>query len=62
MVNYINLKRVLIKVINDLKENLKNSGLEFEEVTPELLWIKNFLTEEELDFIWNIINNASQED
>ena len=41
---------MLIKVINDLKEKLKDSGLEFEEVTPELLWIKNFLTEEELDF------------
>jgi len=53
---------MLIKVINDLKEKLKDSGLEFEEVTPELLWIKNFLTEEELDFIWNIINNASQAD
>lgn len=49
-------------MINDLKEKLKENGLEFEEVTTELLWIKDFLTKEELDFVWGVINNASQED
>jgi len=53
---------MLFNMMDSLKENLKNNNLEFEEVTPELLWIKDFLTKEELDFIWGIINGASQED
>ena len=55
-------KEMLFNMMDSLKENLKNNNLEFEEVTPELLWIKDFLTKEELDFIWGIINGASQED
>jgi hypothetical protein len=49
-------------MINDLKEKLKENNLEFEEITNELLWVKNFLTKEELDFVWSTINNASQAD
>jgi len=56
------LREMLFKMMDSLKENLRNNNLEFEEVTPELLWIKDFLTKEELDFIWNVINAASQED
>lgn len=58
----IYLKEMLFNMMDSLKENLRNNNLEFEEVTPELLWIKDFLTKEELDFIWNVINAASQED
>lgn len=49
-------------MIDFFKQKLKDNNLLFEEVTDELLWIKNFLTKEELDFIWSTINNASQED
>ena len=49
-------------MIDNFKEKLKENNLEFEEVTDQLLWIKNFLTKEELDFIWKIINSASQKD
>lgn len=49
-------------MINNFKEKLKENNLEFEEITDQLLWIKNFLTKEELDFIWKIINSASQKD
>ncbi len=45
-----------------LKAKLKENNLEFEEITNELLWVKNFLTKEELDFVWSTINNASQAD
>ena len=49
-------------MIDDFKQKLKENNLVFEEVTDELIWIKDFLTKEELDFIWSTINNASQED
>lgn len=49
-------------MINNLKENLKENKIAFEEITDELICIENFLTDEELDFIWNKINSASQED
>jgi hypothetical protein len=49
-------------MIDNFKEKLKENNLEFEEITDQLLWIKNFLTKEELDFIWKIINSASQKD
>ncbi len=45
-----------------LKAKLKENKFEFEEITNELLWVKNFLTKEELDFVWSTINNASQAD
>jgi hypothetical protein len=44
--------------INQLKEN----NLNFEQVTEELIWVKNFLTDEELNTINNIVDSASQED
>lgn len=46
-----NFKKILIK--NDIK---------FEEITDELISIDNFLTDEELEFIWDKINSASQSD
>lgn len=49
-------------MIDNFKQKLKENNLVFEEVTDELIWIKDFLTKEELDFIWSTINNASQED
>jgi len=49
-------------MIDTLKQKLKDNNLKFEEVTKELLWIKNFLTKEELDFILSTINEATQAD
>lgn len=44
------------------KEKLEESNLVFEEVTNDILWIKNFLTQDELNFVLKVINEASQED
>jgi hypothetical protein len=49
-------------VIENLKKLLKNNEIKFTEITDELISIENFLTDEELDFIWDKINSASQED
>ena len=49
-------------MLNEFKQNLVKDGYVFEEVTEDILWIKNFLKQEELDFVWKIINQASQED
>jgi hypothetical protein len=49
-------------MITSLKEVLKSNGVHFEELTDELLSIDNFLTDEELDFLWSKINAASQSD
>ncbi len=44
------------------KEKVKESNFELEEITDELLLIKNFLSKEEVDFVLEAINSASQED
>jgi len=49
-------------MIEKFKQNLTTNNLKFEEITDEVLLIKDFLTKEELDFIWNVINSVSQED
>ena len=49
-------------MIDKFKQNLTTNNLKFEEITDEVLLIKDFLTKEELDFVWGIINSASQED
>jgi hypothetical protein len=49
-------------VINSLKSLLNKNNFAFEEITDELISVKDFLTDSELDFIWSKINSASQED
>jgi hypothetical protein len=49
-------------MINRVKEILLEKGIEFENITDDLISIENFLTDEELEFIWGKINSASQED
>jgi hypothetical protein len=46
------------KFIDQLKEN----NFLFERVTDELIWIKNYLKQNELDTIMEIIDGSSQED
>ena len=49
-------------MIQKFKENLQKNNFVFEEITDELIWVKDFLTKEDLDFVFDKINNASQED
>lgn len=49
-------------MIEKLKVLLKDSGVEFQEITEELISIDNFLTDDELIFILDKINSASQSD
>ena len=49
-------------MIKKLKELFKENEINFTEITDELISIENFLTDEELDFIWSRINSAKQED
>jgi hypothetical protein len=49
-------------MIEKFKKNLKDNNLEFEEVTEEIFWIKNFLTKDELSFVLETIDKASQSD
>lgn len=49
-------------MIKNLKEIFHANGIPYEEITDELISVENFLTEEELEFIWNKINKATQQD
>lgn len=49
-------------MINELKDILNQKCMPFEEITDELISVENFLTDEDLGFLWNQINAASQED
>lgn len=49
-------------MIENLKEVLRGKGVEFTEITDQLISIENFLTDEDLNFLWSKINEASQAD
>ena len=49
-------------MIENFKKQLIENNYEFEEITDELLLLKNVLSKEEMDFIWSKINEASQAD
>lgn len=49
-------------MIESFKKQLTDSGYFFKEITPELISVENFLSKEQLDSFWNIINNTSQAD
>ncbi len=49
-------------MIENFKKELIKNNYKFEEITDEILLIKNCLLKEELDFIWDKINKASQAD
>jgi hypothetical protein len=56
----IDLRRLLM--LEKFKENLTKNNFIFEEVTEEVLWVKNFFTKDELDFVLGVIDKASQAD
>lgn len=49
-------------MINDFLIQLKTNGLEFEQVTDELIWVKNFITQDELDEVKQFIGQTTQKD
>ena len=49
-------------MLKTFKENLKENNFVFEEVTEDILWVKDFLKKDELDFVLKVIGQASQED
>jgi len=49
-------------MLEKFKENLRANQLVFEEVTNEILWIKNFFTKNDLDFVLKVISDAAQSD
>jgi hypothetical protein len=50
------------QVLNAFKEKLKENNFVFEEITEDVLLVKDFLKKDELDFVLNVIGKASQED
>jgi hypothetical protein len=49
-------------MIDSFKKQLVDNEYSFEEITPKLLSIENFLSKEQLDIFFDIINGTSQED
>jgi len=49
-------------MLEKFKENLEKNNFIFEKVTEEILWIKDFFTKDELDFVLGVIDKASQAD
>lgn len=49
-------------MVENFKKQLIKNNYEFEEITDEIILVKNFLLKEEIDFIWSKINEASQAD
>lgn len=41
---------------------IANQGYEFEKLEDNVVLIKNFLTDEDLKILWDIINNSTEED
>jgi hypothetical protein len=49
-------------MLDSFKKQLVENGHSFEEITSSLLSVENFLSKEQLDIFFDIINNTSQED
>ena len=50
------------QVLDSFKKQLSENNFIFEEITDEILWVKNFLTKDDLDFVLKIIEESKQED
>ena len=49
-------------MLESFKKQLVDNEYSFEEITPKLLSIENFLSKEQLNIFFDIINSTSQED
>lgn len=47
---------------DSFKKQLAENGFKFEEITDELISVEGFLSKEEIDIFWDIINSTSQKD
>jgi hypothetical protein len=51
-----------MRMLESFKKQLVDNEYSFEEITPKLLSIENFLSKEQLNIFFDIINSTSQED
>jgi hypothetical protein len=49
-------------MLKEFKENLEKNNFVFKEITENILWVKDFLKKDEIEFILKIIDQASQAD
>jgi hypothetical protein len=49
-------------MIETFKKHLIDSGYEVKDITTELFSVENFLSEDQINTFWDIINSTSQED
>lgn len=49
-------------MIDSLKKQLTDAGYVVEDITPELFSVENFLSKDQINTFWDIINSTSQED
>jgi hypothetical protein len=49
-------------VIESFKKQLTENGFSFEEISPDIISVDNFLSKDSLDTLWGIINGTSQSD
>ena len=49
-------------MLSNFKQKLIENNFVFEEVTDSIIWVKDFLTKTDLDFVLKTIGDASQED
>ena len=49
-------------MFDSFKKQLTENGFNFEEITDQILSVENFLSKEEIDTFWKIINSTSQAD
>jgi hypothetical protein len=49
-------------MLEKFKENLAKNNFVFEEVTEEIIWVKDFFTKDEVEFVLGVIDKASQSD
>lgn len=48
--------------MQEITKSLEKLGIDFEELGNDIILLKNFIQKDEASLLWNIINEASQED
>jgi hypothetical protein len=58
----ISIRLVILRMLKNLKSLFRANNILFDEITDELISIDNFLTDKELNLLWEKISSASQAD
>ena len=58
----ISIRWKILQMIESLKKQLMDSGYVVKDITPELFSVENFLSQDQINIFWDIINSTSQED